>query len=119
MTKQSTSRRSAPKTPLAPKDALDEARRRADASDANDIDGTRGTVESVPGQRAGEAFEPGSGYGELHSVGDWGWRGLAEHRYGEYPANEAPDEAADAGAGDAAVTDTDDESAGDGGDSGD
>jgi hypothetical protein len=71
---------------------LDEARRRADAADAGDVDEQRGAVEGQPGQRAGEQMEPGSGYGELRGEGDWGWGGQAEHRYGEYPAANADDE---------------------------
>jgi hypothetical protein len=71
---------------------LEEARRRADAADAGDVDETRGAVEGQPGQRAGEQVEPGSGYGELRGEGDWGWRGQAEHRYGEYPEQGEQDE---------------------------
>jgi hypothetical protein len=70
---------------------LAEARRRADAADAGDVDETRGAVEGQPGQRAGEQVEPGSGYGELRGAGDWG-RGQAEHRYGEYPEQGEQDE---------------------------
>jgi hypothetical protein len=83
-TKPKAPRRKPGQTEDKPQAKLDEARRRADAADAGDVDEQRGAVEGQPGQRAGESMAPDSGYGELRGEGDWGWRGQAEHRYGEY-----------------------------------